>query len=84
MQSHSNLWLSLNSLAEEVMLEGDTPSQRSANLAVVFDSLSPTSQAVYLASARIVLATLAPLADEIEASEDVWTPDDRCFSARSN
>jgi hypothetical protein len=69
MQSRSNFWLTLNDLAEEVMLEGDTPVQRSANLAAVFHALSPTSQAVYRANARIVLAALAPLADVMESTE---------------
>lgn len=68
MQSRSNFWLTLNNLAEEVMREGDTPAKRSANLAAVFESLSQTSQAVYCANARIVLAALAPLADAMEST----------------
>ena len=84
MQSHSNFWLSLNALAEELMLEGDTPSQRTDNLAGVFESLSSTSRAVYLANARIVLATLAPLADAMEATEADWASEGADFSAPSN
>lgn len=76
MQSRSNFWLTLNDLAEDAMREGDTPAQRSANLAGVFQSLSHTSRAVYLANARIVLATLAPLADTMEATENSQATND--------
>jgi hypothetical protein len=76
MKSHSDFWLTLHVLANDLEKEGDTNEDRIRTLLEVLHSLSPATQSIYQENALFVLRALNSLAISFDGGSGTGRPTD--------